>query len=293
MVDTIGGLFGGGHDNGGENPGSGGGEGNNADHGGNSGGGDNAGGGNEGGGNEGGNGEGGEAGNGNGGNDNGGGGENGMPDPEGGGSGGANSSPNPDGGDTDGNDGNSHISLGGHGHGGGDGLGEGVGDLGDMLGAPGGLHGSHGSNAVDPFHNPGEEMPNPDDSGSGGPTSNIAHVLAGGDLSALNAHGSDSSSIVIGGSFWDQAAGSAQGSSLATANSELGGASGAQVSHLMAADSISESSTHDLSTSLDSSAHATLSHGLADAGFAHDAGLGSIALHDLSLGNAFAHQMHI
>ena len=100
-----------------------------------------------------------------------------------------------------------------------------------------------------------------------------------------------------GGSFWDQAASATHGETagLSTSTSAF-----AQIAALnQAATTATETSAHDFSSALDSSAHtAALVGGAAhDAGFAavsfEHAELGTAALHDgLNVGG-FANQMHI
>ena len=172
---------------------------------------------------------------------------------------------------------------------------------------------------------PGEEMPDPNGDGKGGPTSNVAFGAAElGAVQALEAsaatqgaasHVGDAGIITVGGhdavaddlnpqplppgpgSFWDQAAGATQGATAVTSASAFAEIAGLN----QAATTATETSAHDVSSALDSSAHTAVLVG----GAAHDAGfatvgfdhaeLGTAALHDsLSLGaGAFANQMHI
>ena len=250
-----------------------------------------------------------------------------MPDPNGDGSGGGNAgTANPEGDGGDGNEGNSHGSMIGHagGVGGGDGGGsdgngnggggdgegenDSLGDLGAIAGVgtgSGGEQQGHG-----PLHDPGEEMPDPNGDGKGGPTSNVAFGAA--DLAAVQAleasaasqgaasHAGDAGIIIVGGhdagSFWDQAAGATQGVTAVTSASAFAEIAGQN----QAATTATETSAHDVSSALDSSAHTEALVG----GAAHDAGfaavafdhaeLGTAALHSMSLGaSAFANQMHI
>jgi hypothetical protein len=175
-------------------------------------------------------------------------------------------------------------------------------------------------------------MPDPNGDGKGSPTSNIANVLATADAApsesanrgseasiiivsghdALTAaaeaanQGSEHGIIIVGGhdaagSFWDQAAGAAQGGSTAAVVATTA-VSQAEIAGLTQAASTATGTTtaHDVSSALDTSAHsAALDQGVV----AHDAGLagssmhaelGTMALHDMSLGSAtFANQLHI
>jgi hypothetical protein len=149
-------------------------------------------------------------------------------------------------------------------------------------------------------------MPNPEGGGPSGPTSNIANVLAtAGAVTAEAANqGSEHGIIIVGGhdaagSFWDQAAGAAQGGSTAAVIATTA-VSQAEIAGLTQAASTETGATnaHDVSSALDTSAHsAALDQGVV----AHDAGLasgmhaelGSMALHDVLGSATFANQMHI
>jgi hypothetical protein len=146
-------------------------------------------------------------------------------------------------------------------------------------------------------------MPNPEGDGKGGPTSNIANILAtAGAVTAEAANQGSEHGIVGGhdaGSFWDQAAGAAQGGStvavLATTALSQAGIAGLN----QAATTAGTTGAHDVSGGLDTSAHsAALDQGVAadDAGLAGSsmhAELGSMALHDVLGSSAFANQMHV
>jgi hypothetical protein len=149
-------------------------------------------------------------------------------------------------------------------------------------------------------------MPNPEGGGPSGPTSNIANVLAtAGAVTAEAANqGSEHGIIIVGGhdaagSFWDQAAGAAQGGSTAAAIATTA-LSQAEIAGLnQAATTAGTTGAHDVSGALDTSAHsAAHDQGVAvhDAGLAGSsmhAELGSMALHDVLGSSAFANQMHV
>jgi hypothetical protein len=112
--------------------------------------------------------------------------------------------------------------------------------------------------------------------------------------------GSEHGIIIVSGhdagSFWNQAAGAAQGGSTAAVIATTA-VSHAEIAGLTQAASAATGSAtaHDFSSALDISAHsATLNQGVV----AHDTGLfhaelGTIALHDALSSGAFAHQLHV
>jgi hypothetical protein len=207
-----------------------------------------------------------------------------MPNPDSG-PGTPTSTPNPEGDDGEGNEGSRHGVAFGHssgGGGGGDGEGEGPGRLGLSQTVSGEGNGQQGG-TVGSFHgphDPGEEMPNPEDTHGGNPTSNVAH----------GAH-----------DFWSQA-GAAQGVT-----------TGLHVSTIVATEHASQIavtssaavtiSAHDLTGALsgasghDDTAHtATMgAHAVAAASSELHGELGTSTLHDtLALhGASIATQMHV
>ena len=116
--------------------------------------------------------------------------------------------------------------------------------------------------------------------------------------------GSEHGIIIVGGhdavgSFWDQAAGAAQGGSTAAALATTALSQAGIAGLNQAATTAGMTGAHDVSGALDTSAHsAALDQGVA----AHDAGLagsgmhaelGSMALHDVLGSATFANQMHV
>jgi hypothetical protein len=214
----------------------------------------------------------------------------GMPNPEGTGPGSPSSTPNPEGDDGDGTEGHrggatighGHVRGGGGGDGGGDGASEGPDGSGTFTGklaAGGDQQGAAGPPGSHLPRDPGEEMPNPEDTGIGGPSSHIAHGVH---------------------SFWDQAAGATHGESIAHLSTSAVTESTAPL-HIAfdapamtgAHDAVagqSDTSTHSVTTTHDVSTH--------DVGVAHadvHAELGTATLHEaLTLhGASFATQMHV
>ncbi|CCE00592.1 hypothetical protein [Bradyrhizobium sp. STM 3809] len=214
---------------------------------------------------------GGDSGNGNGGDSGGGG------DPDGG-SGGGEGTPDPDG--SGGEAGESGGRGGAGTHGGGAGAAGEAGPSGDIIGHLGGE--SHGRSGTGPLHDPGEERPNPDDSGSGGPTSSVAHAGASLELS-----------------FWDQAEGAVHGATSGghAANADIGGLGLGHLTegHAAAMDTTASHASFDLAGGFE--------HAVApDAALAHDvsgasahAEFGASAFHAAAELNSahFANQMHI
>ena len=209
-----------------------------------------------------------------------------MPNPDGTGPGSPTATPNPEGDDGEGSEGGRHGVLIGHGGngGGGDGEGEGPGRLGmsqQLSGGGNNQQGGTGGPGHGP-HDPGEEMPNPEDGRGGNPTSNVAH----------GAH-----------DFWNNAAGVSQGVT-----------SGLHVSTIVVSQHASQitatfnaavtTSAHDLTGALsgasghDDVAHtaSTGAHAVAAAVSSELHGeLGTTTLHDtLSIhGASIATQMHV
>jgi hypothetical protein len=149
-------------------------------------------------------------------------------------------------------------------------------------------------------------MPNPEGGGPSGPTSNIANVLAtAGVVTAGNAdHGSEHGIIIVSGhdagSFWDQAAGAAQGGSTAAVVATTA-VSQAEIAGLTQAASTATGTTtaHDVPSALDTSAHSAaldqgvVAHDTGLAGSSMHAELGTMALHDSLSSGAFANQLHV
>jgi hypothetical protein len=173
-------------------------------------------GGGSGGGDNGGSGPGGDNGGGGSGGDNGGGsdgGDNGGNGGGGGDSGGSGSGmPSDDG--TDSNGGNNQIAVIGHAAGGGEGdgsagsfNGDGEGTDVNLMGGLGGIDLGVGLHGTPGLHDPGEVRPDPEGSGTGGPTSHIANIT-----------------LVGGGGFWDQAANASHGETTMLINAATSGA---------------------------------------------------------------------
>jgi hypothetical protein len=215
-----------------------------------------------------------------------------MPNPDGG-PGTPTSTPNPEGDDGEGIEGSQHgvaFGHGGSGGSGGDGEGEGPGRLGLSQQLSGGGNNQQ-SGTGDSFHgphDPGEEMPNPEDTHGGNPTSNVAHGAH--DV----AHGARD--------FWSQAAGTSQGvtTGLHVSTIAVSGHASQIAVILNAGATIS---AHDLAGALsgasghDDTAHtATVSAHTVTAASAELHGeLGTSTLHDsLALhGASIATQMHV
>ena len=187
-----------------------------------------------------------------------------MPNPDDGG-GSPNSTPDPDGDGSDGEGSHRGPTLN---------QGSSVGHLSTQLAAVGNSEDSAGSDSYHGPKDPGEEMPNPEDTGGGNPVANVAHGAAG---------------------FWDQATSATQGATgaqLSTAAVTVH-ASESQLAFNAAATSI----LNDVSGAhADASAHAAADgHDLAASGAALHDELGTVTLHDtLTLsGGTFATQMHV
>jgi hypothetical protein len=148
-----------------------------------------------------------------------------MPNPEGG-PGNPNSTPNPEGDGDDGENGHHGPTLN---------QGSNVGHLSTQLAAVGNSQDGAASDGYHGPHDPGEEMPNPDDTGGGNPISNVAHGAT---------------------SFWDQVASATQGTTQ--------GASGATLSTAAVTAHAGEGQLA-FSAATTSIAHDATSHDVSDA----------------------------
>jgi hypothetical protein len=209
-----------------------------------------------------------------------------MPNPDSG-PGSPTSTPNPDGDDGEGNEGSHHgvpVGHGASGGGGGDGEGEGPGRLGLSQQLSGSGNNSQQGGTGDPSHgphDPGEEMPNPEDGRGGNPTSNVAH----------GAH-----------DFWTQAAGASQGVATGQHGSTVAVSDHASAIAVTFNAAVT-TSAHDLTGALsgasghDDSAHTASvgAHATTAVGSELHGELGTSTLHDtLALhGASFATQMHV
>jgi len=140
-------------------------------------------------------------------------------------------------------------------------------------------------------------MPNPEGDGKGSPILNVGFGVA--EVGAVQAAESNAASQGTtshagdGGTFWDQAA--------SAAHSETAGLTSVSGSAAVIGldQAATETSTHDFSSALDSSAHTETFVGAAahDTGFAatslEHADFGTAALHSALNLSGFANQMHI